>query len=123
MTWPDRSAVPVRRRLASATLAGLTLFALPGCGGPGDSAEHPILELTICQAAFSDLSAARAGDENLSVEGTSQRTLDACSSREEWLDAAAELPEALPTGEEPASFLDELCAVPEHADAPACSGT
>ncbi|WP_454050091.1 hypothetical protein [Cellulomonas sp. Marseille-Q8402] len=123
MSWPDRSAVPVRWRLISATLAGLTLLALPACGGPGDSAEHPILELTTCQAAFSDLSAARAGDENFSVERASQRTLEACSSRDEWLDAAAELPEALPTGAEPAAFLDELCAVPEHADASACSGT
>jgi hypothetical protein len=120
--WPERTAPGCRRPLV-ASVASLSLFALPACGGPGDGAEHPILELTICQAAFSDLSAARAGDKNLSVEATSQRTLDACSSQEEWLDAAAELPEALPTGAEPAAFLDELCAVPEHADASACSGT
>src|SRR6478735_1805452 len=34
---------------------------------------------------------------------------------DEWLDAAAEFPEALPTGADPVAFLDELCAVPERA--------
>ena len=69
------------------------------------------------------MSAARAGDESLTVEEVSERTLEECSSRDEWLEAAAESPDALPAGAEPASFLDELCARPEDADASARSGT
>jgi len=58
--WPERTAPACRRPLV-ASIAGPSLFALPACGGPGDGVEHPVLELTICQAAFSDMSAARAG--------------------------------------------------------------
>lgn len=108
--WPARLGVLV-------VVLGV-VAALRACG-PRD--ELPVLELTLCQAAFSDMASARQGDANIVLADSESRSLRYCESPEEWLAGAGERPDAIPVGTDLKEVLRDLCSKVERADHPACS--
>lgn len=108
--------IPSGLRVTSVAL----LIMVAGCSSENPPV-HPTATVTECEASFSELESALAGDPNIDVAEAEAYTLKVCSSREQWLSTADQHGEVL-GGREAGAALDEFCEKADYpADSPACS--
>jgi hypothetical protein len=101
--------VSVMGRTSGLLAAVLLTAGLVGACSTGDGVVHPTEVVTECEAAFSVLDAALAGDQDLDEETSWEQTLEACSSPEQWIRTAQRHQDAV-AGRDPVEELSERCA-------------
>ncbi|HEY0237120.1 MAG TPA: hypothetical protein VGC37_00610 [Friedmanniella sp.] len=104
-------------KLALLTAAGIAVAG--GCTR-ADTPVVPTLVVTYCESSFMNLDSARDSRSGIDLDNAKVYTLQMCSSRDEWLEIAANHPLAL-DGADPTVLLQEVCHDAEDPVAyPAC---
>jgi hypothetical protein len=106
---------------------GVNVVALMGAGAvlmgacaPGDHPEIPTQVVSECEAAFSDLVSARAGDPNIPLDEALEHSLRICGSSNQWLRMASNYPAALPAGASAEKTLADACSDPRFERTGVC---
>jgi len=104
-------------KLALLAIAGMA--AAVGCAR-ADAPVVPTLVATYCESSFMNLDSAQDPRPGIDLDDAKLYTLQMCSSRQEWLETAANHPLGL-GGAEPSIFLQTICEETDGSAAyPAC---